>query len=334
MDSIKIYFLLSQEGQRRLFARGDGAEQRQIRVLERGDGGYGAEALSLADFDIYGEAVVMVGHAGWCEETGPEPGPAGVFMHDDPDIPTAEMLEAEVRRRRGAEAMAAVERKRREEANAARQAKAREARRARTEEALHGASRKLADLRELGVDVGDLADRVQSMMRGDAGGADLAVVGEVEALLSSTIASRQAEAREAWIAEHGSDRLKQCVAEGFEYGEIYIEERIAAERPEWSRMRNTGRSTLAAPANPPAGALEVLGVARRSAPDAKLVRVIGRHAGAVEHVRGVAWGPKPPCGYVCTCDLGGETLVFGTAWVEVGKGATGSNRPAKALDLL
>lgn len=46
---------------------------------------------------------------------------------------------------------------------------------------------------------------------------------------------RKAEAadRAAWIEQHGSDRLKRCVAEGFEHSAIYFDERLAAERPGW-----------------------------------------------------------------------------------------------------
>jgi len=41
--------------------------------------------------------------------------------------------------------------------------------------------------------------------------------------------------RAAWIADHGSKRLKMLAAEGIRHNATYIEERMAIERPGWER---------------------------------------------------------------------------------------------------
>ncbi len=73
----------------------------------------------------------------------------------------------------------------------------------------------------------------------------------------------------AWIAEHGSDRLKKCIAEDIECGAAYFDERLEMERPGWTVYKDCeGESSD--PRNPPLAAFEVLEAARKFDPQSEL----------------------------------------------------------------
>lgn len=74
-----------------------------------------------------------------------------------------------------------------------------------------------------------------------------------------------------WIAAHGSERLKRCLAEGIECRAAYRDERLAAERPGWVWADGSG-GEVDAPRNPPAESFTVLDEARKTDPSAKLMR--------------------------------------------------------------
>src|SRR5581483_2250467 len=76
--------------------------------------------------------------------------------------------------------------------------------------------------------------------------------------------------REAWIAEHGSSRLRRLVAEGIEHDAVYRDERLAMERPAWQWSRLDGNLPGAEPRNAPEEALDLLDAARADDPDAVL----------------------------------------------------------------
>jgi hypothetical protein len=83
------------------------------------------------------------------------------------------------------------------------------------------------------------------------------------------IAARRAK-REAWIAEHGSARLRRLVQEGIEYRAVYRDERLALERPGWQWLA-IPESDLAEPRNAPEAALALLDEARASVPEGTTV---------------------------------------------------------------
>jgi hypothetical protein len=76
-------------------------------------------------------------------------------------------------------------------------------------------------------------------------------------------------AGEAWIEEHGSPRLRRLVKEGFEYGAVYRDERLALERPGWA-WENDPNLSYDPPRNPPQEALDLLDRARESDPECYL----------------------------------------------------------------
>lgn len=84
----------------------------------------------------------------------------------------------------------------------------------------------------------------------------------------AALAAKDADRLE-WIAAHGSDRLKRCLAEGIKCNGIYRTERIAADAPGWeyhSRLDGDDYD----PVNPPAYAFELLDKAREQYAEAVL----------------------------------------------------------------
>lgn len=85
-----------------------------------------------------------------------------------------------------------------------------------------------------------------------------------------TIADFRSRAEQKrWIAEHGSDRLRRCVAEDIECYAIYRDERLAVERPGWL-WRTDVRGEGDEPRNPPLEAFALLDEARKVVPEAAL----------------------------------------------------------------
>jgi hypothetical protein len=71
-----------------------------------------------------------------------------------------------------------------------------------------------------------------------------------------------------WIKAYGSDRLMRLVKEGFEFGAVCRDERMAVDRPGWRLEPDNMK--LEEPRNPPDWALEMLDEARKTVPGAKL----------------------------------------------------------------
>ena len=91
---------------------------------------------------------------------------------------------------------------------------------------------------------------------------------EAEAAQAKAAAEAAAKAEvAAWIAAHGSVRLRRCVAEGIECAAAYRDERLALERPGWEWDTDGVDSE---PRNPSDEAFTLLDEARKTAPDAKL----------------------------------------------------------------
>lgn len=95
---------------------------------------------------------------------------------------------------------------------------------------------------------------------------------------------------EAWIAAHGSPRLRRLVAEGIEHRNVYTTERMAFERPGW-RFAGTTPGEEKPIRNATEKSLDLLDEARKIAPDCYL-----------------AWWVEP-----CDTDEDGESIE-GTDW--------------------
>jgi hypothetical protein len=74
----------------------------------------------------------------------------------------------------------------------------------------------------------------------------------------------------AWAEEHGSARLKACIAEQIECRATYRDERLSLERPGW-RWSDNLDGEHRKPRNPPAEAFDLLANARELEADATLV---------------------------------------------------------------
>ena len=112
----------------------------------------------------------------------------------------------------------------------------------------------------------------------------------------------------AWIGNHGSDRLKSCVAEEIECDAIYRDERLAVDRPGWQWYQSV-EGVTEEPRNPSAEAFDVLTEARKHDPKACLMWY---------HVD---WDKDDYCdderseyahaGYVAAAEFLGRDIVFG-----------------------
>ena len=114
-----------------------------------------------------------------------------------------------------------------------------------------------------------------------------AAAAEAEVRAAEAEARRQAavveaEAAEAervvWIEAHGSERLRECVAEGYNHELLYRSERLAAERPGWRRsvgkLVNADKvSVHIAPEAPPLDAIRAARAWRQIVPDVALCEV-------------------------------------------------------------
>lgn len=91
-----------------------------------------------------------------------------------------------------------------------------------------------------------------------------------EEAAKAAAAKKLLDQRMAWAKQHGSERLKKCIAEGIEHDAIYRDERLAIERPGWRWEREVPGGDDE-PRNPPLKALKMLEKARETDPEAKLV---------------------------------------------------------------
>jgi hypothetical protein len=85
-----------------------------------------------------------------------------------------------------------------------------------------------------------------------------------------------ASIRDAWIREHGSERLRWLLDEGMELEAVYRDERLELERPGWvwsAQVDGDGRD----PRNPPIEAKAILDEARKLEPEAELRWLVVEH---------------------------------------------------------
>lgn len=94
------------------------------------------------------------------------------------------------------------------------------------------------------------------------------ILAERKERLKAEQLERNREMRE-WIQQHGSDRLKKCVAEEIECTAAYRDERLSMERPGWT-WYNEAKGASESPRNPPVEAFDVLAEARKLEPSAEM----------------------------------------------------------------
>jgi len=133
---------------------------------------------------------------------------------------------------------------------------------------------------------------------------------EAEKAEKEAVKVRFAEERDDWISDHGSERLRRCLAEGIECTAAYRDERLEVERPGWEWLDDTCYG-LDDPRNPPADAFELLDKARLCVPEAKLRYYVVYHEcdEDCDH-----YGEDTPeyeeTGYVAVADFLGRRIVL------------------------
>lgn len=95
-------------------------------------------------------------------------------------------------------------------------------------------------------------------------------IARIRAEVREAAQAAEAAERRAWIEAHGSPRLRRLLAEGIEHLAVYRDERLAVERPGWCWLDDVDDVDLDEPRNAPEEALDLLDVARATAPDATL----------------------------------------------------------------
>ncbi|MCE5324910.1 MAG: hypothetical protein LLG01_00700 [Planctomycetaceae bacterium] len=128
-----------------------------------------------------------------------------------------------------------------------------------------------------------------------------------EALHRQQAADEAAHAEEnAWIAEHGSTRLKRLVAENIEHEAVYLEERLTLERPGWAYDADV-QGEAKEPRNSKQEGLDLLDEARKTDPEAQLVWwVVDNSDDPDREDTHAIWK-----GYACTAEFLGRDIVFG-----------------------
>ena len=121
--------------------------------------------------------------------------------------------------------------------------------------------------------------------------------------------ARRAVEKADWITEHGSDRLKRLLSEGIECESVYLDERIAAERPGWSYQCDR-RGEAEEVRNARQEGLDLLDEARKTDPQAKLAwwTIDHEHDGCEDAEDCPRYDWK---GYACTSIFLGSDIVYG-----------------------
>lgn len=116
--------------------------------------------------------------------------------------------------------------------------------------------------------------------------------------------------RDAWVAAHGSKRLQRMLDEDIECTGVYLDERLAMERPGWTYTK-AARGEYDDARNPPEEAFTVLDEARKTEPEATMVHW------KIEKVYEDGDYPDPEdskyewTGYCAVADFLGREIVFG-----------------------
>jgi len=110
----------------------------------------------------------------------------------------------------------------------------------------------------------------ESLVRAEATRRDIA-----ERVAREAAEKAHAVERATWIAEHGSERLKKCVAQGFAHGGIYDSERLAHDLPGWELWSAVAENKTNSVINPDEASLDALIEAKAKWPqgDVRLLSV-------------------------------------------------------------
>lgn len=125
----------------------------------------------------------------------------------------------------------------------------------------------------------------------------------------STAALQRDKEKNAWIEAHGSLRLRRMVQEGIGCQAVYLDERLALDRPGW-RWFDDVPGENKDPRNVPEEAFALLDEARKTAPEAKLGYWVVKH----DHDES-CFGDDCPSydwtGYVALAKFLDDWIVFG-----------------------
>lgn len=138
------------------------------------------------------------------------------------------------------------------------------------------------------------------------------------ALAAQRAAQQQEEAqaaaeladRDAWIGQHGTPRLRRLIAEGIECESLYLEERLALERPGWQWAEDVDGEAREV-RNARQEGLDLLDEARRTDPAAKLVWWVVEHECDEDCEPDCARAETDRKDYACTADFLARDIVFG-----------------------
>lgn len=286
MIAIDVIFLLSEAGQREEARAGRDAIQRVVVPVDPGHPLW-ARVVELARFSPSGVGQVEIGHADWSPDDGAEPVDVAsgvmltkqVLTYNTKAVDLGELIASEENRREAVAAYEARAAEIRARAEAAAAAKADAARARKRASMLAAIEDGIVELMQLGVDTSAL--RVELERDGPSQSLSQAVA---DAVRAETLARAERD-RRAWIEQHGSTRLRTCVAEGIECTAAYVDERLAMERPGWCLAPS--RMEIGVPRNPPTHATALLEEARATGSGSLRYATIDRARGVV-----VETGPR------------------------------------------
>ena len=144
----------------------------------------------------------------------------------------------------------------------------------------------------------------------------LALLAETQKRLHLDEAAKHAGS-DAWIAEHGSARLKRLVVEGIEHDNVYLDERLAMERPGWAYEADR-QGEAKDVRNARQEGLDLLDEARKTDPAAKLVWWVIKHQHNADCREEDGYCDKSEetvewKGYACVATFLGQDIVYGVS---------------------
>lgn len=258
---VKIVYRLSANGRKAsLLAGGDGKQVQTLSVAH-GDPLY-PQAVALSKVEVDGMAVVNL-------NTSMTLPPDGVWGF--PEYDTPQTVDSLIRDEQARQSWL-EDRKAKDEVEkvAERKSRVAELLAAGVDSLLYWTGMRWQTTREaddLQKHLGDLYQQavVTAKAKTEAADADKEAKAAAEKQAKAERIAREKAEIAAWAEQHGSDRLKKCVANNIECGAIYRDERLALEYPGWE-VDGNDLPTWDEPRNPPAEALELLDKARASLP--------------------------------------------------------------------
>lgn len=276
--AIRIFYRLSEVGQRNsLKAGGDGMPIQSV-AIKHGEPGYEI-AVDMATLG-YKDGPEINATESLSKSTSGGVKYVGAIEYDAP--PTVEQLLADELRRRDelAKKVEAAE----EEALAERLAEAVAYADGAAEELItlclndyQVKDRAKALAAELADEVPGLVEKIEyAQAIADEKNAERKAKAEQEKAEKAAAAQRAEEEKAAWIEAHGSNRLRRMAQEGIECGAVYRDERLALDRPGWRWLDDVPGENKD-PRNVPEEAFAVLDEARKIDAEAELEYWVVKH---------------------------------------------------------